>query len=934
MRLSRGSKTAQFAAVTDEPLDYQWLAGKTAEEGTFKPNGDLIGRNYTDYGWYLTASEYNRRARIRYVKFTENTVRVDDGTANGATRKHRVDYVVDNGGGNYLDIYAGLVRKVHDQGNPATATDDVCTITDWDINSSAWIRVPISSKVYQGTCATVGSGATLLSQVDTVYDGSGTNQTQSTITKGLPTQLSTRVSTTAGVDPIRSRTSYDTYGRVASTWDTQNKETAIAYANATTPGNPNNLVTQVTVTRPLGLASTTLLEARKGLPTAVGDENNKITTLGYNGLGQLTGVNYPDNIGGTSPSIEYIYSNNSGAPSRVKVRTLRNGPSTIDDSYVFYDGWGRPVETQVPQPETPAERIVSVTGYDNQGQVRFSMPAVPNNNVGSGFGTVLNPSPSDVARYTVSDYDAAQRPIAATKKTLNTVVSTTTTAYKGDRIVDHPAFGGDTVTELDWWNRPATIRLHSAGETSTILDRVNHTYDGAGRLVTMTKPLSGTTHIWAYAYDLAGRRTYALDPDTGTTTTAYDDSATTGPTETVTTPSGSIKSAYDAIGRPTTRTDVTSGASNLLASWTYDTATNGKGRLASETTKLDQGGVAKPASIATAGDFVTNITAYDAVGRPTAVNDTYPAWLTGEFNPSTETGAKLVVKPTTYTYNEGGLQTAANYPAEGTVGALSLTSTYKTNGMHAQTTQGTNILATSTYNSIAQVNLLNSGTTTNVEMSRGYTWHTATGWLNEMSAVPRQGTTGSTYFTALTLKHTYDDNGNPLRIVGTSQDTSVSALRTGAWCYTYDQLNRLKTARTGAPNSTTPTCDADNGTDPAAGTGGTGSRGVTGTPYNLTYGYDAAGDRLNTVALGGGLGTYTYAYNTAAKPHQASAITLSGAASTAPGTPTTGSLIYDSQGRVTTLSTTSGPNTGTTYTYDRQGNLENHHPDRRQHHPH
>ena len=141
--------------------------------------------------------------------------------------------------------------------------------------------------------------------------------------------------------------------------------------------------------------------------------------------------------------------------------------------------------------------------------------------------------------------------------------------------------------------------------------------------------------------------------------------------------------------------------------------------------------------------------------------------------------------------------------------------------------------------------------------------------------------------------------------------------QSGAWCYTYDSVGRLATAKTGAVVA--------GGVGPAAcGAGTTASKAVTGETYDLTYGY--ADDRLTSVRSGAS-DTVSYGYSTstaagAPPPHAPTTLTTT-TGGTGAGLPPRGDLDYDPDGRIKKWTPQGAGEAGATnYVYDAQGNLK------------
>ena len=174
------------------------------------------------------------------------------------------------------------------------------------------------------------------------------------------------------------------------------------------------------------------------------------------------------------------------------------------------------------------------------------------------------------------------------------------------------------------------------GSDKASMEQVTTTYeiDTSGLLKTVTADGVATS----FEYDAAGNRTSVTNPDMGTAAGGKSvkfEYTGLGQVRERTDGRGTTTYAYDLLGRPTSRVDP-AGMGTVTATWSYDTADNGKGRLASrsyggaafrETYEYnDQARLKKmETSISgTTGPFVTRH-AYDGLGRPSTT--TYPSGL-------------------------------------------------------------------------------------------------------------------------------------------------------------------------------------------------------------------------------------------------------------------------------------------------------------------
>ena len=531
------------------------------------------------------------------------------------------------------------------------------------------------------------------------------------------------------------------------------------------------------------------------------------------------------------------------------------------------------------------------------------------------YDKVVNPTLTNLWRWSTTDFDAAGRPLVVTAKSKTLEVSKIRYAYQGDRTLATPdnAVGtggtaGRTITGLDAWGQPRFVAQYQDSAATILADRATYTYTGTGPLDTLTKDLgagTGGSQSWDYDYDWAGRRTHTSDPDTGDTSTEYDENSNPW---VVTVPDGAdsgaggtrqLTTTYDVLDRPTFLKD----SGKVLSSWTYyasdDTTAAKRGMLATATSHSDA-----------LGDFTTSIPGY-TVNGPSSVTYTYPADLLG-------TGAGTESKTVSYTYNDNGQVATTTLPAAaGLTTPLTISHTYTTNAAPFSIKTGSTgdiTLANYIYDNHNRTTGLHSvmPSPSTEGLRRDYDWDLGTGGLKELKG----STTGGTQL--LKLEYAYDSLGNPQRIAATSPKGTNGAQVTGAWCYTYDGLSRLATGQTGTPNTGNGCADDTLKSELA-----------TGPRYDVGYGY--LKDRLRTSSTkvaGLPASTVTYGYDPA-HPHQATSLTADlPTAATEPIQPTLGALAYDNAGRVTTWSRNElSPSQAlvaastVTSTYDERGNL-------------
>ncbi|MCP4305721.1 MAG: RHS repeat protein, partial [bacterium] len=167
-------------------------------------------------------------------------------------------------------------------------------------------------------------------------------------------------------------------------------------------------------------------------------------------------------------------------------------------------------------------------------------------------------------------------------------------------------YNGLEQTSTNELNQTKTVRNDGLGRlveaTDDLSNSITFVYDAAGQLIETHDP---STNVITTAYDIRGNKTATTDPDKGAWTYRYN---ALGLLVEQTDAKGQMTAfTYDELGRVLTRIDDSTAPnpSERTATWTYDTAIKGVG-------KLHQ--VAMPNYDAVNG--------YDAFGRPEATTET------------------------------------------------------------------------------------------------------------------------------------------------------------------------------------------------------------------------------------------------------------------------------------------------------------------------
>lgn len=956
--LTGGGETQVNLSVREageSPRDFPWLAGRIAEETAIDPAGsptntsttddDLLTRSYHDYDSIPTAGpsddsgpDTNIKARIVYEERTLGHVNTGVHTGQDAWRDTAVTRVVSTAAGD--SVLAGTIAEVNASGFTGTGAtgDEACTRTGWAAHPAKWMRVRTRERSWRTTCNNIGD-STLDSDVLFFYDGQtpSMDPTPTGLDRGLVTATRTLTQSGQSTGALDVRAGYDSFGRVTSTTDGKGFVTTTDY----NPGGSNtDLVTSIEITRTvdrpapeadLPLPELTELDPRWGLPVSVSDPNAMTLTgsaralasarMAYDSFGRLEKVWLPGRASTDSASTTYTYKVAPNGYSGVKTSTLRNAAGTRDDRYDLVDGWGRSTETQVARAgENTTGRVVSATRYDEHGQPWLHIPAIPVADSGQTFWDPVNPVVDQVERYTLEDHDALGRTTRTRQMRFDGQLpgAVTTTTYHGTWTQAVPPTPlGATRTYLDGLGRTTRVEQFQQRDTGTALTPSQapdlwalYTYDSRANITQISAPGPGTPAgtapsptaagilNWTYTFDLAGRRTAAVDPDTGLTQYTYDANSNLTTVDDATN-SLPVQTDHDSLNRPTRRYTTSGGSTTVLNTWAFDqpatgALTNALGRLVEER------------SLTPLGEFATRPTGYDTRGRPAGTTYEYPNTVLG--------GAS---GPKTYTvsasYNEVDAPTQISYGAitspQGTtvLPASTVDYGYTTNGALKSMTAGdVSFVGNATYTNINQVEELNSTRTNGGIQSRVYGYSPTTGRLTQIAA------------NNLWQTYHYDAAGQIFAAAVWASDVHGDPL--GMWCYEHDGLGRLTRTRTGNGEIQGPgllQCGTSTDTSDIA----------TGERHDVQYTY--TGDRLTRAGSGytGAFVEYAYPTTTAnggtgsgtgQPPHAASVLTRTG--TDGGGVPTPASLTYDAAGRATS-NTPTGNTAGTlTYTYDTQGN--------------
>src|SRR5690348_3784503 len=359
------------------------------------------------------------------------------------------------------------------------------------------------------------------------------------------------------------------YSKIGYSYNAQNRIASVTRTNLTGIGTANQALTTsyvyalygngmvetMTVTQPSpsGSDHTTYAYDTHGNLTSITDGLGHATTYsGYNGLGEVGKL-----VGPNGDETDYTYD----ARGRVASKTTHPNGTTATWTY-GYDGFGLLAKVSAPDGEVTAwtrdaeQRVKTITHNDKDGTSTESFTYDANNDITSD----VIARGSDIGKSTSYVYDALGR-IYQVKGSKG---GTLTYAYDGNgnvlSVTD--ALGHKTSYAYDALNRVVGVTDAAGGITS-------YTYDAGDHLTGVEDPRGLIT---SYEWDGLGLLWQTKSPDTGTTNYTFDGD---GRLQSFVRADGThTYYAYDALNRVTSI-----GAGSETRTYTWDTCTNGKGRL-------------------------------------------------------------------------------------------------------------------------------------------------------------------------------------------------------------------------------------------------------------------------------------------------------------------------------------------------------------------
>ncbi|MGQ0699157.1 MAG: RHS repeat-associated core domain-containing protein [Panacagrimonas sp.] len=330
--------------------------------------------------------------------------------------------------------------------------------------------------------------------------------------------------------------------------------------------HPNKLIATMTVNGPRTDVTdvTTYRYNAMGFLTSVTDAASNVTTYaGHNGLGLPGTVTDPN---GTMAQLVF------DARGRLKTQTVTVGAEVRTTMYDYH-------RLGAVEKITRADNSVVISTFDNAGRltgtnmngyqrIRYGRDLLGSvtsrTHTNSCPQGVICNEPSSTSYQRTWEYDELGRMTAD-------IAPPRRTEFRYDdngnvRERRQKASVTDAVTTLAYG--PHNELLTSTDALNNI---TTYSYDGGGRVNSITDPKGVIT---TYLYDGFGNLIRETSPDTGITTYTYDEA---GNRKQVTRADATVVNyVYDELNRLKTAT-----SGSRIDSYTYDTCTNGKGRLCS-----------------------------------------------------------------------------------------------------------------------------------------------------------------------------------------------------------------------------------------------------------------------------------------------------------------------------------------------------------------
>ncbi|TAL58356.1 MAG: hypothetical protein EPN84_13105, partial [Legionella sp.] len=487
----------ETASTTGEYDDHISKAGRPYRIEQYDDSSNLYSKTINKW------DRYDRGSGASFVKLAQSVEFSYDGDSDH--KEKAASYSYNNTTGQLLDTKEwGVVSGSNDGTFSDSGTDDFTTSYNY-ATSTATSTIDFH-KVSRET--TVDNGSNKVREQYTYYD----ELSLGSMDEGNPTKMEQWVSGSTYIDIERA---YNSYGLVTSSKDPRDNTTTYSY-------DTNNLY-PATTTNPLSQSATYTYDYATGQVEMAIDPNGNQTRKLYDPLGRVASISQFDPTlapGTLATTTAYTYTDNN-FPRQVKTTNYLNSATTTE-SYTYYDGLSREIETRT-KAEESGKYAVNDFFYDNRGLMESQ--SLPYFASGTAYtGTTTAPASTLLTTY---QYDAlgrvatASTSVGITTSSYDDWATTVTDALDNSKIYTHDAYGNLTsVVENNGASAYTTTYTYSGNKKLTKITDAeanvrNFTYDGLGRRLTaqdLHDAADGTYGTWTYEYDSAGNIGTTTDP--------------------------------------------------------------------------------------------------------------------------------------------------------------------------------------------------------------------------------------------------------------------------------------------------------------------------------------------------------------------------------------------------------------------------------------
>ncbi|MCP3893123.1 MAG: hypothetical protein GY706_00615, partial [Bacteroides sp.] len=726
--------------------------GKLLSKETRAANDDLFVKTETTWKVRYPNSPENNEIQFVYVEAEDEYIYETE-----ASPKHRrteFDY----------DDYGNLEMTI-ELGDVETTGDERTTIHEYDYSrESDWIMNLLKRTELREGAGLTGS---VIAEKFFSYDNKGN-------------LLNEEEFNNQGANPTTSMT-YDSFGNIETITDARGKVTENRY-------DTTYYQFLEEVENDEGHTQKFEYDELLAKITKTTDANNNSTETIYDALGRpLKVIETVDTAGYPTKQFSYRKYEDSDHLERVMVQLReKSGESGTLDSYAFFDGLGRKIQTRVETEDQSKQIVTDNVLFNSRGEVEKQFVPYFENKATEYNEADTN---KDAAVFT---YDPVGRKIRSTMPD-NSYTRAEYSLWQVDAYSYNSEGGNEQhkTTIMDAYGRVVEVKEYNGVDIYS----TTYYYDARDNLVNLLDEGGNQTVI---EYDSLGRKWKLEDPDTGITKYTYD---ANGNLKTQVDANGNtITFTYDDLNRVTLK-DYSDDTPDVTYTYDNETISNGIGRLYSVTNGAggstvvydydERGRVKSETATIDTVDYTYSYT-YDTMGRKEAIS--YP-------------DGQAVL----YSYNAGGA-----------IERVSL--------KNGSTTYDGYFVKDVDYNAAGQMTDVEYGN----EVKTNYVYNEQTHRLEHLTSLD------SNNEQIQNLAYGFDNNGNVKQITDT--------VNTNSQTYRYDDLNRLIEAE-GSYGFNTYEYDAlgnivekDGITYSYANGNDYGPHQLTGTSDGRTYDYDECGN--------------------------------------------------------------------------------------------